>query len=355
MRYQLSRALVRCSVMAATWLVACQPNSEQRVSAIDALTVAEGGVCALGHNSAVACWPSTQSTPGLNQNLSVLGAGGIAAGLHAEQNSTRLEQITLGERTICGVYSDHSWTCWHDGSSRGIDVSSVLGTSKVTDLAIRGFEPVYCAAISGGGVRCGGSELGGTLSFGASDVFEEVVLGTNHVCALSDSKQARCWLLDEVKAERGQVSPGSARNFGQAQVPENLRFNELAAGLAHTCGITIDKRVLCWGAGKAKETEAERQDTASNEFRYHFGQSLSPDTQFTSVVAGDYHSCGLRADGRVRCWGLDNFGQSSPPSRKFAKLAAGADSTCGIVEDGGIECWGKQFGGQFQPNPDAVR
>ncbi|MCC7537743.1 MAG: hypothetical protein IT379_16085 [Deltaproteobacteria bacterium] len=31
------------------------------------------------------------------------------------------------------------------------------------------------------------------------------------------------------------------------------------------------------------------------------------------IVAGGFHTCGVRADGRVECWGDDTFGQSTPP------------------------------------------
>ena len=34
---------------------------------------------------------------------------------------------------------------------------------------------------------------------------------------------------------------------------------------------------------------------------------------FTSVTAGHEHSCGLRTNGTITCWGYNHFGQADPP------------------------------------------
>ena len=35
---------------------------------------------------------------------------------------------------------------------------------------------------------------------------------------------------------------------------------------------------------------------------------------FDSVSAGNEHTCGVRVDGSVACWGSDNRGQTTPPA-----------------------------------------
>jgi alpha-tubulin suppressor-like RCC1 family protein len=44
---------------------------------------------------------------------------------------------------------------------------------------------------------------------------------------------------------------------------------------------------------------------------------------FSQVSAGLYHTCGLRPDGTVECWGANGSGQSSPPSGAFTQVSAG--------------------------------
>ena len=40
-----------------------------------------------------------------------------------------------------------------------------------------------------------------------------------------------------------------------------------------------------------------------------------PSGEFASVSAGRLHTCGVRQDDSVECWGNDDYGQATPPSR----------------------------------------
>ena len=52
------------------------------------------------------------------------------------------------------------------------------------------------------------------------------------------------------------------------------------------------------------------------------GRSMPPG-EFVSVSAGLGHTCGVRTDGSVECWGGDEWGQSTPPPGEFASVSAG--------------------------------
>ena len=75
----------------------------------------------------------------------------------------------------------------------------------------------------------------------------------------------------------------------------------------------------------------------------------SPINAFASVSAGDYHTCGVRTDGAVECWGLKFGGQATPPGGSFASVSAGERHTCGVRTDGAVECWGLNLWGQAAP------
>jgi alpha-tubulin suppressor-like RCC1 family protein len=88
-----------------------------------------------------------------------------------------------------------------------------------------------------------------------------------------------------------------------------------------------------------------------------------------SVAAGGSHSCGLRTDGAIYCWGLNQFGElgsttSQPCSFnpnttcavtpqlvtggvKFKQVIAGAFHTCGIDTNGVAYCWGDNSNSQL--------
>ena len=63
---------------------------------------------------------------------------------------------------------------------------------------------------------------------------------------------------------------------------------------------------------------------------------------FTQLALGEAHTCGLRKNGAVECWGRDTWGEASPPARaRSVQLAAGDRFTCGRTKDGRVDCWGE--------------
>ncbi len=77
---------------------------------------------------------------------------------------------------------------------------------------------------------------------------------------------------------------------------------------------------------------------SENESIYD-GRIEPPDGVFSAIATGSTHSCGLRPDGTVQCWGNNWRGQTNAPDGKFTVTAPGAEHTCGIRADGTIQCW----------------
>ena len=44
---------------------------------------------------------------------------------------------------------------------------------------------------------------------------------------------------------------------------------------------------------------------------------LPASVRFTAIDAGHEHTCGLRADRTVSCWGGNRYGQSDAPDGEF--------------------------------------
>ena len=100
----------------------------------------------------------------------------------------------------------------------------------------------------------------------------------------------------------------------------------ISAGWDHTCEVKTDGTVACWGS--------DRQ-----------GQATPPEGYFASVSVrrGWYrgHTCGVRTDGAVVCWGNDTHGHATPPKGEFASVSAGEEHTCGVRTDWTVACWGE--------------
>ncbi len=105
-------------------------------------------------------------------------------------------------------------------------------------------------------------------------------------------------------------------------------FTSVSAGGYHTCGVKTDVAVVCWGSDE-------------------HGQSTPPIGKFATVSAEMNHTCGVRTDGLIACWGsivdVDGFSVNltQPPTGKFAAVSAGGYHTCGVRTDASVACWGE--------------
>ena len=110
---------------------------------------------------------------------------------------------------------------------------------------------------------------------------------------------------------------------GQATPPEGS-FTNISAGEVHTCGVKTDGTVACWGSNVDLISTA-RVDRSGSSFasdravpdedaaKYAAGQATPPDGDFVSVSAGLGHTCGVTTDNTVVCWGYDALGRATPP------------------------------------------
>ena len=146
----------------------------------------------------------------------------------------------------------------------------------------------------------------------------------------------------------------------------------IVAGFNHTCAVRASGAVSCWGANGSGELGAGTRDITE-------GHNVPSDvvglTDITGVAAGGNHTCALRANGTVRCWGENSRGQvgdgtvrpepalarHGPGTRRRRRLALGDEFSCARRADGDVRCWGRGDCGQLgdlgttdQPTQDSV-
>ncbi len=109
----------------------------------------------------------------------------------------------------------------------------------------------------------------------------------------------------------------------------------VAAGSAHTCAIRAEGTIACWGDDSAGQLD----EIPSGEFR--------------AISAGGAHSCAIRTSGELACWGDDSAGQLDEiPAGQFRAVSAGGTHSCAIRDNGTLACWGDDSVGQLDDLPD---
>ena len=235
-----------------------------------------------------------------------------------------------------------------DGSSRFVDVDGsewwAPYVERLADLGVTdgcATEPArFCpygtvtrAEMASFLVRAFG--LPPASSAGFADVGDGV--HTANIDALADSgvtsgcRKEPLWYCPRRDTTRAEMATFLTRALAFDRELSGERFVEVAAGGFHSCGIRTDGTVVCWGANWE-------------------GQADPPQGEFTVLSSGWDHSCGIRTDGAVACWG-SRFSRAGVPEGTFVSVSAGRYYTCGIRTDGTVVCWGANRNGQADP-PD---
>jgi alpha-tubulin suppressor-like RCC1 family protein len=131
----------------------------------------------------------------------------------------------------------------------------------------------------------------------------EVAVGYDHSCARKKDGTVWCWGSNE----RGQLGDGT-----KTDSPTPVQVAALASGVAsiatgwrHSCAVKTDGSVWCWGDRLDGKASADGTYIATTPFA--LGAPL--DTGVAQVSGGDAHTCARKTDGSVYCWGANNYGQ----------------------------------------------
>ena len=191
--------------------------------------------------------------------------------------------------------------------------------------------------------------------------YAQVAAGFVHTCALDQDGAAFCWGSNEYAQLgvpiQGDDCGGRPCSRKPVAVSGGQRFAVLAAGWVQNCAIGVDGYTYCWGGGALDGKGYMGNGILSSTTT---PVRVQTETNFTSVVVGDGHACGLTASGAAYCWGQNSSGQLGDGSYanhavpvpvnstvRFQTLSAGAYHTCGVTAANAAYCWGDNRWGQL--------
>ncbi|MEO7112126.1 MAG: hypothetical protein ABI183_16905 [Polyangiaceae bacterium] len=214
-----------------------------------------------------------------------------------------------------------------------------------------------CALYDNGQVWCAGKNVVGQLGngkpiAGPAAVDEapaavvgikgatQIVAGVFHACALV-SGSVWCWGLNGSGELGTKVDVPGVGQMTSTPVKVNHLDDAIAiaAGNAHSCAIKKDGSVACWG-GHPGEGRTENAGA----------RVIKGVTKAWSLALGFQESCALRLDSTVVCWSLDGAAADAP-IKSVDEIARTQFSTCARV-DTKVKCWGGRFGAHPVDVPD---
>lgn len=329
--------------------------------------------------AAVLCWALVASS-GCSCAVKCGGDAGCPAGSScSSQYGVCFEDLTFvgsfvaGHSHACAVTTATGVKCWgHGGNGRLGDGTSTerLTPTPVADLsqvkAVAAGWYHSCALKSDGAVMCWGFNESGQVS-GGSDAGASIAspvavalpsdsgivalgLGQSHSCALTSDGRVKCWGDNS----QGQRWPADA-SAGPALLAPGVKATAIASGNAHVCAVVGDGGLYCWGSNTYGQAN----------WRSTEGKAVPPTdlglSGIETVSAGQSHTCAVTSDQKVLCWGANDNGQLGRPTGSVPttpilqgarSVAAGCNHTCALKSDGGVFCWGSNAYGELGNTSD---
>ncbi|MCH9662298.1 MAG: hypothetical protein K0U66_01390 [Gammaproteobacteria bacterium] len=311
-------------------------TGNETVTDLNGLSIAvddNGGACAIsGTLSGALSGPGSKTI-----NIRALSASGqddaMVTFTVAAKPLTLVKQISAGDSHTCAISADGDIYCW------GAFADSRLGLSDVL------------------------SDSTAPARIGSDSDWIEVSAGGAHTCATKNGGELYCWgAFANGQLGLGQITdpitsvmtPAPATT--PARIGSDSDWSQVSAGAMHTCAIQAGK-LRCWGENTNGRLGLGNTTPGVAPSPINIGA----DTDWIQVSAGGAHTCAIKNDGELYCWGAgangrlglgDDLSDLGTPTRvgsesDWSQVSARNEHTCAVNSGGELHCWGGRGNGRL--------
>jgi alpha-tubulin suppressor-like RCC1 family protein len=274
------------------------------------VAVGAGHSCAVTDTGGVQCWGDNEwGQLGTNTNDSTAIPVDVCADGACSESLQGVVAITADNDHTCALNEEGGVLCW--GKNANGQLGDGSNTDRTTPVGVVGLDGGVeaitagfahsCALMTGGGVKCWGENDASQLG---NDTTDSSTIPVS-VCELAFPKAGE-------PAGGGPVLPCEPISYATS----------VSAGSAHTCVVTDEGGVNCWGtndSGQLGNNTTDDRDTPDEACipvliillsePAPAGALCTPLSDIVLVSAGAAHTCALESDSGILCWGLNSFGQ----------------------------------------------
>ncbi len=250
-----------------------------------------------------------------------------------------------------------------DSSSNWVSVAAGLNKSCAINDAGAAFCFGYNASVS-----FVDNSFSMTAVSGPNENWTSIHVGFGHECGVKTITESNvtksklhCWGQQQF-AQLGtgfnynNYIPNLISNY-DTSVDSPYVWKTLAAGGLHTCAIKNDNSLWCWGRNYWGQLGL------GNDIPKTTLSKVGLDTDWSSVDSYFKATCARKGNSSLWCWGQNGDGQlgngttfdegaplqTDDAALDWASVANGQYHTCGLKNDNSLWCWGSTFYGQLGP------
>lgn len=326
-----------------------------------------------GSGGSVGSLPTTGSAGTFGGSAMATGGTGATDGAGGADPGNGIVMLDAGVDHSCAVFQGALY-CWGDNQRGRLGVGD--GENRASPARV-GLLDSWVQVTTGADHSCALRADGTVWCFGANDVGQVGSPGVNDVvspiavtlpnaavaiasesyftCAVLGDGSLHCW-GENTEGMLGQddTYPGDPA-FLPLRVGAFADWSSVDAGQGHTCGVRLPGSLWCWG----RNTDYQLGLGADVGEQYRSPQQVGSNSDWTQVQAGQNHSCALRVAGELWCWGEGQFGalgtgdldhRANPArvdERQYTQVSLDTFHTCAVDSAADLWCWGRNAEGQL--------